>query len=59
MTDSNLEGLQLTLGMGAAHRNRYLCSDHYLENLLACDPCWPAGLAEAASFLAWMQALYT
>ena len=46
------------VGMGTTHHNRYLFSNHYLENLLAWDPHWPAGLGEAMSFLAWIQDLH-
>ena len=37
--------LQLNIGIEAPHRNRYLFSDHYLENLLPADPRWEAGLS--------------
>jgi len=50
--------LQLTIGMGAAHRNQYLFSDHYLNNLLPDDARWSAALPEAEAFLAWLQDLY-
>lgn len=39
--------LQLTMGMFSAHRNQYLFSDHYLDNLLPDDPRWSAALPEA------------
>ena len=50
--------LQLRMGVEAPHRNRYLFSDHYLENLLPDDPRWDAGLAQTDRFLAWLQDLY-
>jgi hypothetical protein len=50
--------LQLTIGMGAAHRNQYLFSDHYLNNLLPDDARWSVALPEAETFLAWLQDLY-
>ena len=50
--------LQLTIGMGAAHRNQYLFSDHYLNNLLPDDARWSEALPEAETFLAWLQDLY-
>ena len=50
--------LQLTIGMGAAHRNQYLFSDHYLNNLLPNDPRWSVAPPEAETFLAWLQNLY-
>ena len=50
--------LQLTIGMGAAHRNQYLFSDHYLNNLLPDDARWSVALPEAETFLAGLQDLY-
>jgi len=50
--------LQLTIGIGAAHRNQYLFSDHYLNSLLPGDARWSAALPEAETFLAWLQDLY-
>ncbi|MFO7918795.1 MAG: TaqI-like C-terminal specificity domain-containing protein [Anaerolineae bacterium] len=54
MTDA----LQFTMATSAAHRNRYLFSDHYLENILPDDPRWEEALEEAGAFLAWLQDLY-
>ncbi|HEY73271.1 MAG TPA: hypothetical protein G4N99_08370 [Thermoflexia bacterium] len=45
--------LQLTMAITPAHRNQYLFSDHYLNNLLCRDPRWDAALPEAETFLAW------
>ncbi|TEU19049.1 MAG: hypothetical protein E3J21_04680 [Anaerolineales bacterium] len=50
--------LQLAMGMYAAHRNQYLFSDHYLDNLLPQDPRWAESLPEAETFLTWLQGLY-
>ena len=50
--------LQLQIGLSSAHRNRYLFSDHYLENLLPDDPRWAAALPEAEAVLACLQDLY-
>jgi len=41
-----------------SHRNQYLFSDHYLDNLLPQDPRWDAALPETEAFLAWLQGLY-
>ena len=49
---------QLKMGAQAPHRNRYLFSDHYLENILPRDPRWGEALAEAEAFLTWLQAHY-
>jgi type I restriction-modification system DNA methylase subunit len=46
------------MGMSPAHRNQYLFSDHYLDNLLPADPRWAAGQAEAEGFLVWLRDLY-
>ncbi len=51
--------LQLTMAVTPAHRNQYLFSDHYLNNLLPQDPRWDAALPEVGVFLAWLQRLYT
>ena len=50
--------LQLSLGVDQPHNNRALFSDHYLENLLPADPRWDPSLAEAVSFLSWLQDHY-
>jgi len=50
--------LQLTMAIAPAHRNQYLFSDHYLNNLLPQDPRWDAALPEAEAFLTWLQVLY-
>ena len=50
--------LQLRIPIEGPHRNRYLFSDHYLENILPDDPRWEAALPRAEAFLAWIQALY-
>jgi len=50
--------LQLTMAITPAHRNQYLFSDHYLDNLLPQDPRWVAALPEAEAFLEWLQQLY-
>jgi len=50
--------LQLTMAITPDHRNQYLFSDHYLNNLLCQDPRWDAALPEAETFLAWLQELY-
>jgi type I restriction-modification system DNA methylase subunit len=47
------------MGIAAPHRNRYLFSDHYLENLLPDDPHWSSALAQAEDVLVWLQDLYT
>ncbi len=49
---------QLKIGAQAPHLNRYLFSDHYLENILPRDPRWGAALDEAEAFLTWLQAHY-
>jgi len=51
--------LQLTMAITPTHRNQYLFSDHYLDNLLRQDPRWEGALAEAGAFLGWLQGLYT
>jgi hypothetical protein len=50
--------LQLSLAITQPHRNRYLFSDHYLNQILPRDPRWEAALDQAEDFLAWLQALY-
>jgi len=50
--------LQLTMAIGAAHRNQYLFSDHYLDNLLPQDLRWESARPEAGTFLAWLQERY-
>ena len=50
--------LQLHMGVQAPHRNRYLFSDHYLENLLPDDPRWAVALSQAEALQAWLQDLY-
>ncbi|MEA3344806.1 MAG: N-6 DNA methylase [Chloroflexota bacterium] len=50
--------LQLKTGISSPHRNRYLFSDHYLENILPDDPRWEQALAEAEGFCAWLRGLY-
>ena len=51
--------LQLKMTMTPqAHRNQYLFSDHYLDNLLRQDSRWDAAMAEAEAFLEWLQRLY-
>jgi type I restriction-modification system DNA methylase subunit len=50
--------LQLEMGLSAAHRNRYLFSDHYLAHILPNDPRWDRALSDAADFLAWLQDHY-
>ena len=46
------------MGMYAVHRNQYLFSHHYLDNLLPQDPRWAESLPEAETFLTWLQGLY-
>jgi type I restriction-modification system DNA methylase subunit len=46
------------MGVEAPHRNRYLFSDHYLENILPDDPRWEQAREEAEDFLTWLQDLY-
>ena len=50
--------IQLTMGIEAPHRNQYLFSDHYLNNLLSGDLRWEEALPEVERFLAWLQDLY-
>jgi hypothetical protein len=50
--------LQLVMGISPAHRNQYLFSDHYLDNLLPQDPRWESALPQAEAFLTWLQGLY-
>ena len=50
--------LQLRMGVEAPHRNRYLFSDHYLENILPDDLRWEQARKEAEDFLIWLQDLY-
>ena len=50
--------LQLAMAMGADHRNQYLFSDHYLNELLPQDPRWEQALPEAEEFWTWIQDLY-
>jgi len=50
--------LQLTMAITPAHRNEYLFSDHYLDNLLPQDPRWEAALAETGAFLGWLRGHY-
>jgi len=50
--------LQLTMAIGAAHRNQYLFSDHYLDNLLPQDLRWESARPEAQAFLTWLQEQY-
>jgi len=50
--------LQLVMGMHQAHRNHYLFSDHYLNNLLPQDPRWEKGLPETKATFSWLQRLY-
>jgi len=50
--------LQLVMGITPAHRNQYLFSDHYLDNLLPQDPRWESALPQAETFLTWLQGLY-
>ena len=49
---------QLTMGMDVAHRNQYLFSDHYLDNLLPQDPRCTEYLPQAEAFLTWLQGRY-
>ncbi|MEA3341327.1 MAG: hypothetical protein U9R15_15290, partial [Chloroflexota bacterium] len=49
---------QLTMAVAPNHRNQYLFSDHYLNNLLRRDSRWDAALPEAEAFLAWLQGVY-
>jgi hypothetical protein len=39
------------MAVEAPHRNRYLFSDHTLENLLPDDPRWASALEQAEDFL--------
>ena len=39
--------IQLTIGVTPPHRNQYLFSDHYLDELLLQDPRWSQALPEA------------
>jgi hypothetical protein len=50
--------LQLAMAMAPAHRNQYLFSDHYLNELLPDDARWSEALPEAEAFLAWLQTHY-
>ena len=50
--------LQLAMAMGTDHRNQYLFSDHYLNQLLPQDPRWEQALPQAQSFWTWVQHLY-
>jgi len=50
--------IQPASDLNTVHRNQYLFSDHYLNNLLPDDPRWAAALPEAKAFLAWLQGLY-
>ena len=50
--------VQLQMGLHKAHRNRYLFSDHYLDNILLNDPRWDEALGEATVLLVWLQDLY-
>ena len=50
--------IQLTIGITPPHRNQYLFSDHYLDELLRQDPRWSQALPEAETFLGWLQQLY-
>lgn len=49
---------QLVMAITPAHRNQYLFSDHYLDNLLPQDPRWRSALPQAQAFLTWLQELY-
>jgi hypothetical protein len=40
LSDTSRQALQLRLGMGAGQQNRYLFSDHCLEQLLVGDGRW-------------------
>jgi hypothetical protein len=50
--------IQLTIGITPPHRNQYLFSDHYLDELLPQDPRWSQALPEAETFFQWLQQLY-
>jgi hypothetical protein len=50
--------LQLKMGVTPPHRNRYLFSDHYLENILPDDPRWEEARAEAEAFCDWLRERY-
>ncbi len=41
--------IQLTIGITPPHRNQYLFSDDYLDELLRQDPRWSQALPEAVA----------
>ncbi len=52
------QSAQLSLGLDKPHRNQYLFSDHYLEEILRREAAWTAAQGPAAEFLAWLRELY-
>ncbi len=50
--------IQLTIGITSPHRNQYLFSDHYLDELLRQDPRWSQALPQAETFFQWLQQRY-
>jgi hypothetical protein len=50
--------VQLSLAITQPHRNRYLFSDHYLNEILPHDPRWEAALPQAEDLLAWLRFLH-
>ncbi|MCZ2115227.1 MAG: BREX-1 system adenine-specific DNA-methyltransferase PglX, partial [Anaerolineae bacterium] len=49
---------QLSLDLDKPHRNHYLFSDHYLEEILRRQPVWKVAMAASAEFLPWLRDLY-
>jgi len=50
--------VQLSLAITQPHRNRYLFSDHYLNEILPHDLRWEAALPQAEDLLAWLRFLH-
>lgn len=49
---------QLSLAIDKPHRNQYLFSDHYLEEILRREKAWTAAQPAAADFLSFLRSLH-
>ena len=49
---------QLSFDLGKPHRNHYLFSDHYLDELLRREAVWKDAQPQAAQLLAFLRELY-
>jgi len=49
---------QLSLAIDKPHRNQYLFSDHYLEEILRREKAWTAAQPAAAEFLSFLRNLH-